>query len=75
MSATLGRPEGRHHQHGAAQRRTAATPSRREGVGGRETPGARLGRPEGRHHPHGAAQRRTAVTPPSWKGGAGRVVP
>ncbi len=38
MSAPHGRPKGRSHEHGAAQRRTAVTPSRGEGVGGRKNP-------------------------------------
>jgi len=35
MSALHGRPQGRKRQAGAAQRRTAITPSRGEGVGGK----------------------------------------
>ncbi len=38
MRAPPGRPQGRHHEYGAAQRRTTVTPSSWEGVVGKVVP-------------------------------------
>ncbi len=71
-SAPPGRPKGRVQETGAAQRRTAITPSPREGAGGRAAPPP-PGRPKGRVQETGAAQRRTAITPSPREGAGGRV--